>query len=112
MVSRTISNISKWRTKMKKQLVKITVDRVNYLGTIDGNTIQGVTTPHFEDYIKAKALGELVTVTVGDARNLVITHFTDEQLLELDRVKSLYKLAEKKTLSTVTCQIFDKLLGK
>ncbi len=95
-----------------KKLQRITVSGVNYLGTIKDGVIKGVTSPMFEDYIKAKANGELITVTVGDARNMVIISLTDKQQLDLERVKSLWKLAEKKTTSFITCQIFDKMLGK
>jgi hypothetical protein len=90
---------------------KITVDNQSYLGTIEGNVITGIANGNHSDYFKAKAMGELLTVTVGDAKNLVITNLTDVQQLEFKRVKSLWKLAEKRTNAHVTCGIFERLMS-
>jgi hypothetical protein len=90
---------------------KITVDGHHYLGTIKDNVITGVDSGSHSDYFKKKAMGELLTVTVGDAKNLIITELTDVQKLEFERVKSMWKLATKRTNAHITCDIFDRLMS-
>lgn len=94
------------------KLQKITVNGQNILGTIKNNTIVGSTSSSMSDYLKNKAMGKLVTMTVGDKGTIVTTDLTAEQEIEFERLQSLFKAAKKQTKATITCQIFDKMLGK
>lgn len=95
----------------KVQIFEINGDK--YIGTIKENVITGlVGNTSYPHYLGQKEMGNLRTIQIGNPDKLITTDFTDEQKLENKRVKSLLKLARKKTVAHVTCQIFDSLLGK
>lgn len=94
------------------KLQKITVNGQNYLGTIKNNTITGSTSSSMSDYLKKEAMGQLTTVQVGDKGLITTVDLTNEQVVEFERLKSLFKVAKKQTKAYVTCQIFDTMVGK
>jgi hypothetical protein len=94
-------------------VVTIEINGTSYLGTLDGNTFKGVTKVQgLVGYIKARETGAMETLIIGNNNNLILRPLTDEQQLDLDRLESLWKLAEAKSKSWVTSQVFAQLSGK
>jgi len=104
---------------------KLQIIRTNnmgtFLGTIEGNVITGVSRDASRgymvmdclgDYITDKAKGKLTTVTIGDMGSISVQDLTEEQVIEFERLKSLFKVAKKQAKVQVQCDIFNKLVGK
>lgn len=93
------------------QVVRVQIAGTCYLGTIEGRTFKGIKNQHFANYIEERELGQLKTLIVGDLNTLVLEPITEEEQLDLDRLESLWKLAEK-SKTWVTSQVFKGLTGK
>lgn len=94
------------------QVVRVQIAGTYYLGTFDGRAFNGTKSQHFANYIEERELGQLKTLIVGDLNTLVLEPLTEEEQLDLDRLESLWKLAEKKSKTWVTSQVFKGLTGK
>lgn len=88
------------------------VNGQTFLGTIKENTITGHTELDLGNYISEKALGNLTTIKVADLGTLYTEELKPSKVIEFERLVSLYKLAEKKSLKHITVQLFKDLAGK
>ena len=64
------------------------------------------------EYIVKRETDELQERIIGSKKDLVILPLSPEDIIELERLESLWTLAEKKAAKSVTCQIFGELAKK
>ena len=90
----------------------------NYFGTLEGRTFTGIATKDrdgkalFADYLKKQAVNGLVTIDVGEGRDIVSADLTDEESIVFDMVKAQWAVAEKRAQGWLIAKVFDSGLGK
>lgn len=98
----------------------ITINDANYFGTLNSETrtFVGIATDGMEgkslfgSYLKKKAVSGLVTVNIGEGRDLISAEMTDEEIIIFDMVKAQWAVAEKRSQGWLVGKVFESGLGK
>lgn len=104
---------------MKNNDIKIYVFSGNYviLGTMDEDVVSGIEVksgaePNFAEFIKARGLDQLTSLTVTDLNAPIIKELVPEQKLELAATLSMYKMAKKQAKNYLHNMVFEEMLSR
>lgn len=98
----------------------VEINDAQYIGTLDRNNRQFIGIPVdgrsgqslFAAYLEKAAIGDLVTIDIGEGRDLVSTKLTDQEVITYDMVTAMWKVAEKRSQGWLVAKVFGEGLGK
>ena len=94
----------------------VNVAGINYLGILNGRTLTGIhcSTANengFRQYFKARATGKLVTLEIGEGKDLVTQQLDDNQKIVFTMVESQWAAAAANAKGWLVSKVFEEMFS-
>jgi hypothetical protein len=95
----------------------VTLNGKIFLVTVKGKEITGIAVKnpdlpaasHFRDYFKQKATGRLVTISIGEGKDIFTQELSDAQKIDFAMVTAQWAAAASMSEGWVTCKVFEEV---
>ena len=65
----------------------------------------------FREFFMRKAMGRLLTIEVGEGKDIISVQLSEEEHIKFDMVKAQWEAACRQSAGWLACQVFEDMFG-